>query len=182
MYVFALEEVPGNCIKFPKLTWAFCKILAATPSRDKAFTLDVDWDPETLRSFCSSALPFKCKVFAGVMLPLAEHSGLVRLVDRCISPGCFLTMGHTANTWFSSALWPLSSLWNTLSTGVPNHKDVMLPLHSLLSNLSQLNFTLPGLSLWDSFFPALTDSETSKKHVPTVRSQLWRPEGCVCLI
>lgn len=40
MYAFVLEEVPGNYIKFPKPTWAFCKILAATSSRDKA--LDVD--------------------------------------------------------------------------------------------------------------------------------------------
>ena len=41
--MFALEEVPGNYIKFPKLTWAFCKILAAILSRDKALTSDVDW-------------------------------------------------------------------------------------------------------------------------------------------
>ena len=45
MYVFALEEVPGNYIKFPKLTWAFCKILAATPNRHKALTLDVGQGP-----------------------------------------------------------------------------------------------------------------------------------------
>lgn len=30
MYVFALDEVPGNYMKFPQLTWAFWKILAAT--------------------------------------------------------------------------------------------------------------------------------------------------------
>lgn len=33
MYLFALEEVPGNYIKFPKLTWAF---LAAPADRNKA--------------------------------------------------------------------------------------------------------------------------------------------------
>jgi hypothetical protein len=37
MYVFVLEEVPGNYIKFPKLAWALCKVLADTTDRDKAF-------------------------------------------------------------------------------------------------------------------------------------------------
>lgn len=46
-YVFALEGVPGNYIKLPRPTGAFCTILAATPNRDRAFSGDV----------CRDALP-----------------------------------------------------------------------------------------------------------------------------
>lgn len=54
MYVFALEEVPGNYMKFPKLTWAFWKILAATLTTTR---LSHQMCAESPRSPLSSAPP-----------------------------------------------------------------------------------------------------------------------------
>lgn len=89
MCVFALEEVPGNYTKFPKLTWAFSIILAATPNGNEALTLDVV-GPRPPQSPILRLPPRSARSAVG-MLPLAEHAGLSRRVHRHTSRGCFLT-------------------------------------------------------------------------------------------
>lgn len=37
--MFALEEVPGDDITFPKLTWVFYKMSAAAPNGGRPFSL-----------------------------------------------------------------------------------------------------------------------------------------------
>lgn len=137
--------------------------------------------------------PLKCKVFAVVILPLAEHSGLSRLVDRCNSQGCFLTRRLSAKTLASLQLHDhvfsleLAARWGghnqrynfasqfatERSLSTEPHFAWPQPLGCLLSWGPQ-TLQLAGC-------PPSPGSQAAQT-CPTVQSQLRWPEGCVCLI
>lgn len=144
-------------MKFPKLTWAFWKILAATLTTKR---LSHQMCAESPRSplFQLLQLPPPSARSVVTMLPLAEHSGLSRHVDGCTSYSCFWAM--TLSEASSLQFHDLCLLFGTgFPLGWQTPKDVILPLSLLLTFLNQMVLCL-GSAPGTPASLRLTDSET----------------------
>lgn len=193
MCVFALKEVPENYIKFPKLTCAFCKILAAAPSRTKLS--HQMWDERCKVSFlpllwlslsCAGSWQLSCSLqLSTVDSPGMRAHALPRGASRKLDPAQRLLplftfrifvfslvqvphwgghpQRHNFTSWFTTA-WPFST---------------------------KLHFALTQ-SLGTTSFLKLAGTENCQvsssrepeihRHAPAIQSQIRGPQGYVCLI